>query len=288
MIVVTGATGKLGRLVMEDLLQKVPAGELAVAVRDQARAADLAALGVQIRLADYDRPETFSSAFKAGEKVLLISANEVGKRAAQHRRVIDAARAARVGLLAYTSLLHADGSTVTLAEEHRLTEEAIRDSGLPYVFLRNGWYLENHTDQLENILRHQVLLGAAGNGRFASAARRDYAAAAAAVLTGDGPVKVTYELAGDGFTLDEFVAEVTRQISKKIEYSNLRPEQYREALVSNGMPAGIAELLVDFDRAAARGDLEDSSDVLRRLIGRPPTSLRDAISSALQVGASAR
>jgi NAD(P)H dehydrogenase (quinone) len=240
---------------------------------------------VQIRLVDYDRPETLSSAFKPGEKVLLISANEVGKRAAQHRHVVEAARAANVNLLAYTSLLRADRSTLMLAEEHRTTKEAIRASGLPYVFLRNGWYLENHTDQLEGILQRGSIVGAAGTGRFASAARQDYAAAAATVLTSDGPANAIYELAGDGFTLANFAAEVTRQAGKTVKYSNLSPAEYREVLVRAGIPGDSAEMLVDFDRAAARGDLDDSSDVLRRLIGRPPTSLHDAVAIALKAAA---
>jgi NAD(P)H dehydrogenase (quinone) len=288
MIVVTGATGKLGRLVVDALLQKIPASELAIAVRNPSRATDLAARGVQVRVVDYDRPDTLSSAFKPGEKALLISANEVGKRASQHLRVVEAARAARVGLLAYTSVLRADRSTLSLAAEHRATEDAIRASALPYVLLRNGWYLENHTDQVPNILRNGRIIGAAGQGRFASAARKDYAAAAAAVLAGDGPVGVTYELAGDGFTLDGLAAEVTRQSGKAIAYSDLAPEQFRDALVSAGMLAPIAEMLADFDRAAAGGDLDHSSDELRRLIGRPPTSLRDVIAGAMPLALSGR
>lgn len=288
MIVVTGATGKLGRLVVDALLERVSTSELAIAVRDPSRAADLVARGVEVRVADYDRPGTLFSAFKPGDRVLLISANEVGKRAPQHLRVVEAARAARVGLLVYTSVLHADRSTLGLAEEHRVTEEAIRASGLPFVLLRNGWYLENHTDQLANILQSGRILGAAGQAHFASAARKDYAAAAAAVLSSDGPVDVTYELAGDSFTLDDVAAEVTRQSGTSVVYSNLAPEQYRDALVGAGVPVAVAEMLADFDRAAARGDLNHPSDELHRLIGRPPTSLRDAVAGALPVALSAR
>ncbi len=288
MIVVTGATGKLGRLVIDALLHRVPEAELAVAVRTPSKAADLSARGVQVRHADYDRPETLSGAFKPGERVLLISANEVGKRAAQHLRVIEAARAANVGLLAYTSLLRADRSTLILAEEHRTTEKAIRASGLPYTFLRNGWYLENHTEQLDGIVKRGEIVGAARAGRFASAARRDYAAAAAAALTTDGVASKIYELAGDGFTLEEFAAEVTKQSGKRIAYSNLTLEEYKEALVASGMSEAIADLVADFDRAAAHGDLDGSSDDLRRLIRRSPTPLRDAIAGALKDSAPVR
>ena len=157
-----------------------------------------------------------------------------------------------------------------------------RASGLPYVLLRNGWYLENHTEQLDGIVERGEIVGAAAAGRFASAARRDYAAAAAAVLAADGVASTVYELTGDGFTLEEFAAEVTKQSGKRIVYSNLTPEQYKEALAASGMPVAIADLVADFDRAAAQGDLDGSSDDLRRLIRRPATSLRDAIAGALK------
>ena len=282
MIVVTGATGKLGRLVTRALLEKVPPAELAVAVRNPSKAADLAARSVQVRHIDYDRPETLSTAFNAGEKVLLISANEIGKRAAQHRRVIDAASQAGIGLLAYTSLLRADRSTLALAAEHKATEEAIQASGLPYVFLRNGWYLENHTDQLDGILQRGAIAGAAGRGRFASAARQDYAEAAVAVLTSNDRGKTIYELAGAPFTLDDFAAEVSRQSGKTIVYSNLTAERYREMLQGAGLPAAYADVLVDADLAASRGELDSDSQDLRLLIGRPATTMRGAIASALR------
>lgn len=289
MFVITGATGQLGRLVTQGLLRKVPATEVAVAVRTPSKAADLAARGVDVRHLDYDRPETLAGAFHPGDKVLLISSSEVGKRAVQHIRVIEAARQAGVGLLAYTSVLRADTSRLSLAAEHKTSEEAIRHSGVPYVFLRNGWYVENHTDQLPAILQRGAIIGAAGHGRHASATRKDYADAAVAVLTAGGPLEPVYELAGaQGFTLEEFAAEVTRQTGKKVAYSDLAPAQYRNALVASGLPGEVADLLVDFDLAAARGDLDGTPDDLQRLIGRSPTSLRDAITDALSVTATAR
>jgi NAD(P)H dehydrogenase (quinone) len=284
MFVITGATGKLGRLVTEGLLRRVPANDIAVAVRSPSKAADLAALGVEVRHLDYDRSVIDRRIFGEGDKVLLISSNEVGKRAAQHLRVIETARQAGVGLLAYTSLLRADTSRLSLAAEHRTSEEAIRGSGVPYVLLRNGWYVENHTDQLSGILQRGALMGAAGHGRHASAARKDYADAAVAVLTASGPLQPVYELAGErGFTLDELAAEITRQTGKKIAYSDLTPRQYRDALLASGLPSETADLLVDFDVAAARGDLDGSPADLRRLIGRSPTPLREAIAAALSV-----
>ncbi len=282
MIVVTAATGKLGRHVVEELLKKVPPRELAVVVRTPGKAADLAARGVQVREGDYARPETLLPALAGAEKVLLISSSEVGKRTAQHAAVIDAAKRARPRLLAYTSLLHADTSRMGLAVEHRATEAALRASGLPIVILRNGWYLENYTENLAPALQHGAILGSAGSGRVAAASRADYAAAAAAVLTGAGHEGRTYELAGDvAFTMAELAAEVARQAGKPIAYRDLPEAEYSAALVGAGLPKPVADLLADSDRGIARGELEDSSGDLRRLIGRPTTPLASAIAAAL-------
>lgn len=282
MIVVTGATGKLGTLVMEGLLARLPASELAVVVRNPAKAAGLAARGVQLRKADYGSPADLAGAFRAGEKVLLISSSEIGKRAEQHAAVIGAAKRAGVGLLVYTSLLRADASPMLLAEEHRTSEQAVRESGLPFVILRNGWYTENYTDQLPGILDRGMLAGAAGQGRYSAATRKDYADAAVAVLMGGIGAQRTYELAGDSaFTLEEFAAEVSRHSGKAITYANLAPEAYRQVLVGAGLPEPIAAVVADFDVAAAQGALESDSRELRQLIGRPTTPLSDAVAAAL-------
>lgn len=282
MIVVTGATGKLGTLVMEGLLAKVPASELAVVVRSPAKAAGLAARGVQVRQADYGSPEALASSFRAGEKVLLISSSEIGKRAEQHAAVLEAATRAGVALLAYTSLLRADTSPMLLAGEHKATEEAIRASGLPYIILRNGWYTENYTDQIPGILARGMVVGAAGRARYSAATRRDYADAAVAVLTSAWSTNATYELAGDrAFTLDEFAAEVSRQSGKTIPYANLPPEEYKQVLLGAGLPEPIAEVFVDFDVAAAMGALDCDRPDLRQLIKRPTTPLADAVAEAL-------
>ena len=282
MIVVTGATGKLGTLVMEGLLDKLPASELAVVVRNPAKAAGLAARGVQVRESDYGSPADLAGAFHAGEKVLLISSSEIGKRAEQHAAVLDAAKRAGVSLLAYTSLLRADTSPMLLAEEHRTSEKAVRESGLPFVILRNGWYTENYTEQLPGILERGMLAGSAGTGRYSAATRKDYADAAVAVLTADLGANATYELAGDSaFTLEEFAAEVSRQSGKAIAYANLAPDAYKQVLIGAGLPAPIAAVVADFDVAAAQGALDSDSQDLRQLIGRPTTTLADAVAAAL-------
>ncbi len=282
MIVVTGATGKLGRHVVEGLLKKVPAKEVAVAVRDAAKAADLAARGVTVRAADYAKPETLASALAGAERLLLISSSELGQREAQHKAVVAAAKAAGVKLLAYTSLLRADTARISLAAEHRATEEAIRASGIPYVFLRDGWYLENYTENLGSALSHGVILGSAGEGRVAAASRADYAAAAVEALTGAGHAGRTYELAGDrSFSMAELAAEVSRASGRPVAYRDLPEKEYAAALAGFGLPVAVAEMLADADAALGRGELDAHGDDLRRLIGRPTTTLAEAVAAAL-------
>jgi NAD(P)H dehydrogenase (quinone) len=281
MIVVTGATGQLGQHVIHRLLKRVQGAQVIAAVRRPEKAKDLTALGVQVREADYSRPETLLSAFAGAEKMLLISSSEFGQLVTQHEAVVDAAKRVGVKMLAYTSILRADSSTLALAPEHKATEKYVRTCGLPFVFLRNGWYLENHTEALKPAIQHGAILGAAGNGRFASATRSDYAAAAVAVLTGSGHESKVYELAGDvPYTLSELAAEVSKQAGKPIAYRNLQREEYADALVSFGLPAPLASLLADADLGAARGELNSSSHDLRSLIGRPTVTLAEAISFA--------
>lgn len=282
MIIVTGASGQLGRLVIANLLKTTPAAQIVAAVRDVAKAADLAAQGVQVRRADYNDPASLDAAFHGATKVLLISSNEPGHRVSQHRNVIDAAARARVALLAYTSVLHADRSTLALAAEHRATEEAVRAAGVPYALLRNGWYVENHTGGLGGAIAHGALAGGAGEGRIAAAARAEYAEAAAVVLTSAAPVEQVYELAGDtSFTLAELAAEVSRQTGKALPFHNLTQQEYLDMLLGLGLPAPLAELLADSDAQAAKGALDDSSGTLGKLIGHPTISLAAAVKAAL-------
>ena len=282
MIIVTGATGQLGRLVIASLLKTTPAAQIVAAVRDVAKAADLAAQGVQVRRADYNDAASLDSAFAGATKVLLISSSEVGRRVPQHRAVIDAAARAKVGLFAYTSVLRADSSQLGLAAEHRETEALIRASGLAYSLLRNGWYVENYTAGLGGALEHGALAGAAGEGRIAAAARADYADAAAAVLSSAGPVEQVYELAGDtAFTLADLAAELSRQSGKQVPFHNLPQEEYRAMLIGVGLPAPVAELIADSDAAAAKGALDDGGRALSKLIGRPTITLADAVKAAL-------
>ncbi|WP_059005922.1 NAD(P)H-binding protein [Streptomyces specialis] len=283
MFVVTGATGHLGRLVLDALLETVPADRIAAVARDGRKAAPLAARGVEVRVADYDRPETLGGVFGAGDRVLLISGSEVGRRGPQHAAVVDAAAAAGVALLAYTSVLGGPDADFSLADEHRATERMILESGLPYVFLRNGWYHENYTGHLAPVLEHGAVLGAAGDGRVASAARADYAAAAAAVLTGTGHEGRAYELSGDtAWSLPEYAAEVARQSGREIVYADVPPERYAAVLASAGLGAAHVAALVDAEDAVRRGRLARTTGDLARLIGRPTTPLADAVAVALK------
>ncbi|MEY8879405.1 MAG: NAD(P)H-binding protein [Leptothrix sp. (in: b-proteobacteria)] len=284
MIVITGASGQLGRLVITDLLARgVPAAQIVAAVRTPAKAADLAAQGVQVREADYNRPATLATALAGAQKVLLISSSELGQRLAQHRVVIDAAKAAGVALLAYTSLLHADTSPLGLGAEHRATEALIRESGLTHAILRNGWYTENYLASVPAALQYGAFLGSAGPGRIASAARADYAAAAAAVLAQPVGASRTYELAGDtSYTLAELVAELNQQTGKAVVYNDLPQADFEAALKGAGLPGPLAELLADSDAGAAQGGLFDASHQLSALIGRPTTPLAVSLAAALR------
>ena len=282
MIVVTGASGQLGRLVIEALLNRLPAGEIVAAVRHPEKVADLAARGVQVRQADYDQPASLAAAFKGADKLLLISASEVGRRVPQHRAVIDAAKAAGVGLLAYTSILHADTSPLPLAAEHLETESLIRASGLPSVILRNGWYTENYVAGIPTALQYGVVLGSAGQGRIASAARADCAEAAAAVLTRDGQAGRIYELAGDeSYTLGELAHEIGRQSGKAVAYQDLPESEFKAALLAAGLPDFVATLLAESDVGASKGGLFDDGRQLSALIGRPTTPLAEMVRLAL-------
>jgi len=281
-IVVTGATGHLGRHVVEQLLEKVPAEQITAVVRDESKAADLAARGVRLAVADYNTPETFDGLFAAGDKVLLISGNEFDKgRVQQHRVVIDAAKAAGVSLLAYTS---APGSlTAALADDHRATEEVLLASGLPYTLLRNAWYHENYTENLAPVLAHDAVVQAAGEGRVASASRADYAAAAVAVLTGEGHENKTYELSGDeawGFA--EYAAELSRQTGKEIVYNSVSPETFTSILTGAGLPEAFAGILAGVDVSIEKGELAGTPGDLSRLTGRPTTPVAEAVAAALK------
>jgi len=277
---ITGATGQLGRLVIEKLKSRVNPENIVALVRSPEKAVDL---HVEVRAFDYSKSKELSNALIGIDYLLLISGSEVGQRFIQHKNVIEAARKAGVKWIVYTSLLHADTSSLSLATEHRQTEELLKSSGIPYTVLRNGWYTENYTGSIPGALVAGSLIGSAGEGKIASASREDYAAAAAVVLSGEGHVGQVYELAGDtAYTLQDLAEEISRQTGKDIFYKNLSEDEYAESLRSAGLPEGLASAIAGWDVSASRGDLFDDGHQLSRLIGHPTTSLTNSVRRVLR------
>jgi NAD(P)H dehydrogenase (quinone) len=283
-LLVTGASGQLGRLVVEALLERgTPAADVVAIARTPDSIADLADRGVQVRRADYTDPASLDAAFVGVDRLLLVSGSEVGQRITQHANVIDAAKRAGVGFVAYTSITRADTTDLLLAAEHRATEELLAASGLPHALLRNSWYLENYTGQLPTVLEHGAVLGAARDGRVSAATRADYAEAAAVVLAGegDGHEGAVYELGGDhAFTLGELADTVARVAGREVAYRDLSVADYTAALVAAGLPEGYAAVLADSDRGIAEGALFTDSGDLSRLVGHPTSDLVTALRAA--------
>ena len=282
-ILITGANGQLGRLVVAALLRRVNARQLVVLVRSAEAAQSFADQGIEARIGDYADTASLQKAVAGVDRVLLISSSEVGRRLVQHRNVINAAKAAGVKLLAYTSLLRADTSSLSLAPEHLGTEESLRASGVPFAILRNGWYLENHIAGAHAAIEHQAVFGASGEGRISAAARADYAEAAAVVLaSADNQAGKIYELAGDtSYSKAELAAEIASQSGKTVNYVNLTEAEFKAALQGAGLPDEFAELLALSDTATEKGDLFDDKHQLSQLIGRPTATLADAVKAAL-------
>lgn len=279
-IAITGATGQLGRLVADALKTRVAASDIIALARDPAKAADL---GVPARRADYARPETLAPALAGVDTLLLISSSEIGQRIQQHQNVIDAAKAAGVKRIVYTSLLHADISPLSLAGEHLATEAALKASGIDHTILRNGWYFENYTGSIPGALAGGVFIGAAGQGQISGAMRADYAEAAAVALTTSGHEGKVYELAGDlAFTLADLAAELSRQAGRTIPYRDLGEADYAAALSGFGLPKDLAQAIAGWDVGASKGALFDDGRQLSALIGRPTTPLAEAVSEALR------
>lgn len=278
-IAITGATGQLGRLVVESLKARVPAGDILALVRDPAKAADL---GVAARAFDYTKPETLGPALAGVDTLLLISGDAIGQRVPQHRAVIEAAKAAGVKRIAYTSILRADASPLVLAEEHKATEALIQASGLTYTFLRNGWYNENYASAVHGAVASGALIGASGEGKISAAARADYAEAAAVVLATEGHENRIYELAGDtAFTRAELAAEISARAGKAIPYNDLPEADYAKILEGLGLPAAFAAILAQSDVGTAQGGLFDDGKQLSALIGRPTTPISTLVAALL-------
>ena len=278
---VTGATGQLGRIVIEKLKERISSDSIVALVRSPQKAADM---GVEVREFDYNKKDNLANALKGIDRLLLISANEIGERARQHKNIIEAAKRAGVKWIVYTSILRADTSTLSLAGEHFATETALKESGIHYTILRNSWYTENYTGSVKGAVAGSAFLGSAGNGKIASAVRADFAEAAVVVITGQNHEDKVYELAGDeAYTLADLAAEISRQTGKNIPYRNLTENEYADILKSFGLPEGIAHAIAGWDISASKGDLFDNTHQLSKLIGKPTTPLAKAVEDALKM-----
>ncbi|MFM6929009.1 MAG: SDR family oxidoreductase [Bdellovibrio sp.] len=281
MIAVTGATGHLGQLVIAELIAKgTNPKEIIAIIRNRAKAQNLISKGIEIREADYKSEEALEKALTGVNQLVMISGSEVGQRVQQHTNIVNAAKKAHVKYIAYTSILKADTSKMLLAKEHLATEQLIQATGIPYSFLRNGWYIENYTEQLKGALEHGAIAGSAKNGKISAATRADYAAAAVAAVKKAAPHAI-YELGGEAFTMSELAAVVSRVSGKKVEYKDLPSSEYAQMLMGFGVPQGFAEVLADSDIGITRGDLYTESTDLRNLIGRAPASLESAVQAAV-------
>lgn len=281
-LLVTGASGQLGHLVIEHLRRIDPSADITAMVRTPQAADELAPFRVATRIGDYTDPASLDAALTGVDRLLLISSSVIGQRAAHHKNVIEAATRSGVSFIAYTSMLRADTSELSLAAEHLATETMLRESGVPYVVLRNGWYLENDTAMLAPAIEHGAIIGSAGDGKLSSASRSDYAEAAALVLLNGAPAGTIYELAGDeAFTLRQLAAAVSERTGKNVAYRNMSEAEYRAALLGMGLPDDMATMLAQSSAATTRGALEDHGHVLSRLIGHPTTSLADAVAAVV-------
>ncbi|MDX6261694.1 MAG: hypothetical protein QOH84_3382 [Kribbellaceae bacterium] len=283
-IVATGATGQLGHLVIADLLAAgVPADGITAVARSKEKAADLAAQGIKIAVADYDDPASFADVFGAGDRVLLISGSEPGRRIPQHTAVIDAAKAAGVAQLAYTGIFGGPANPMLLGADHHATEQLILDSGLPYTFLRNNWYSEMGVRDVSEAVESGAIVNSAGpEARLATATREDYAAGAAAVLTTDGHLNQAYELGGDtAWTFAEFAEELSRQTGKPVVHQSIPNDDLLAGLLSAGIPADFAKVLADIDTQTTAGALAATPGTLAKLIGRPTTPIATTITKLL-------
>jgi len=278
---VTGASGHLGRLAVLDLLaRRVPAADIVAIVRTREKVADLAERGVDVRVADYTQPETLHTGLAGVNRLLLVSSSPAGERLAQHMNVIAAAKSAGVSLVVYTGILNAEHTSNPLAGEHQDTERALRDAGVPFIVLRNGWYTENYTDRLPQYLQAGAIVGAAGHGRISAASRQDYAVAAVAALLQNVDGSHAYELGGPSFDLFELAEAITATTGTGVTYYNLSVDEYINTLKRSGLDQNTAAFVAALDASIARGELETTSQDLEQLLGRPVTSLATVIREA--------
>jgi len=281
MFAVTGATGHLGTKVISSLRQHVEASKIIAVARDAAKGS---ALGVAVRIADYKDKEALTRAFDGVDTLLLISSSSLDARRIEHANALVAAKNAAVKHVIYTSLLHGEAWGLPFAEDHLLTEKALKELGADYTILRNGWYWENNTSRIPVAAQSGALIGAAGDAKVSWASRQDFADAAVAVMTGAGHVGQTYELAGDAaHTFRDLAAEAARQIGRAVRYDNLSEADFAATLEGAGLPRPVALMVAEIEaRGVAMSRLKDSSGALSKLIGRPTQTIELAVAEALR------
>ncbi|PKQ64503.1 NAD(P)-dependent oxidoreductase [Labilibaculum filiforme] len=278
-IAISGATGQLGSIVVEQLKKRLAIESIVALARNTEKAG---ALGVEVREFDYSKPEILTGALQGIDRLLLISGSEIGQRAGQHANVIRAAKEAGVKWIVYTSLLHLETTSLNLAEEHKSTEQALKESGIAYTLLRNGWYSENYTASIPGAIGGGAFLGSAAQGKIASAPRADYAEAAGIVISNETNKGKSFELAGDHFyTLSDLAAEISKQTGKTIPYNNIPEEEYANILKNIGLPEGLALGLASWDVSASKNDLFDDSKQLSKILGRPTTPIAESVKNVL-------
>jgi NAD(P)H dehydrogenase (quinone) len=277
-IMVTGATGKLGSKVMDFLLAKLPAEQLAASVRNPAKADKLSKQGVEVRQGDFDQPEELVNTFQNIDKLLIISTTDDNEtRIRQHKNAVQAAKKAEVSFIAYTSIADADNSSLDLAPVHRSTEQAIKESGIPYAFLRNNWYLRNEIGSIESAMNGQPWITSAEDGKVGWALQKDYAEAAAVVLAGEGHENKIYELSGQPRTQAELVADLEEVLDKEIEVKQVSDTEYEEILTESGMSKSLAAMFAGIQQSIRKGALDVKSNDFEKLLGHPVTPFKDAL-----------
>ncbi|PLS17452.1 NAD(P)-dependent oxidoreductase [Bacillus sp. M6-12] len=282
-MLVTGATGKLGTKVVETLLKTVPADQLAVSVRNPEKAEALRTRGIEVRQGDFDRPQTLDSAFAGIDRLLIISADGDNEtRIRQHTNAVAAAERAGVKFIAYTSIANAKESKNFLAPTHRATEEAILETGIPYSFLRNNWYLENESSGIQGVLAGAPWVTSAGNGKVGWALQQDYAEAAAAVLSGNGHEKTIYELSGKLLTQEEFASALGTVLGKHVPVQQVDDATYGDIMKAAGVPDFLIPMVVDIQKDIREGTLEIESNDFEKLLGRPATPISEGLTQIVK------
>lgn len=277
-IMVTGATGKLGSKVMDFLLAKLPAEQLAASVRNPAKADKLSKQGVEVRQGDFDQPEELVNTFQNIDKLLIISTTDDNEtRIRQHKNAVQAAKKAEVSFIAYTSIADADNSSLDLAPVHRSTEQAIKESGIPYAFLRNNWYLRNEIGSIESAMNAEPWITSAEDGKVGWALQKDYAEAAAVILAEEGHENKIYELSGKPRTQAELVANLEEVLDKEIEVKQVSDTKYEEILTESGMSKSLAAMFAGIQQSIRKGALNVKSNDFEKLLGHPVTPFKDAL-----------